>query len=256
MVKQLRGRQLPDGKRKFGWIPDVPDHRDLIKPLTARIKLPSLIDLRLGFPGCYDQGQLGSCTANATAGLIQYNQLQESIPSVMPSRLFLYYTSRLMEGTVEEDSGATIRDSIKAAAKGYCSEEIWPYLISKFDLKPTTEAYKAAKAKKIKYQRVSRTLYSLKACLAKSECFSFGFSVYESFMSDMVAKSGLPPMPTKKESLLGGHAVVCCGYDPRGWICRNSWGVKWGASGYFIMPYVYLMDENLSDDFWSITLVN
>ena len=107
------------------------------------------------------------------------------------------------------------------------------------------------------YQRISRDLEQIRGCLASGFPFVFGFSVFDSFESTAVATSGAVPMPKPTERLLGGHAVLAVGYDDaaRRFWARNSWGPAWGTAGYFTMPYDYLLDANLSDDFWSITLV-
>jgi C1A family cysteine protease len=98
----------------------------------------------------------------------------------------------------------------------------------------------------------------MKGCLASGYPFVFGFTVYESFESQEVAKTGKAPMPKPGEQVLGGHAVVAVGYDDgqQCFIVRNSWGLKWGMKGYFTLPYGYLTDLNLSNDFWSIRLVS
>lgn len=254
-----RGRALPDGKRKYGWVPDVPDRRDLYLA-TPRIKLPTKVDLRQLFPEPpYDQGELGSCTANAAAGVVQFDLNKQGLPVIMPSRLFVYFVERTLEGSVGEDAGATIRDSVKAINKGYPEESLWPYDIGRFADKPPKSVYAAAKSHRcVKYQRVQRTAFSMKACLARGFPFLLGFSVYESFESAAVARTGKVPMPKSSETMLGGHAVVCCGYDDKAgmWTCRNSWGGDWGDGGYFTLPYAYLLDENLADDFWAVSLVN
>ena len=139
------------------------------------------------------------------------------------------------------------------------NEKSWPYVISKFTNKPTDSCYKEATGNKaVKYQRLMRTLYDFKSCLASGFPFVGGFSVYESFESNEVAQTGKMPMPTANEQLLGGHAVMFVGYDDsiNCWIVRNSWGNKWGDKGYFYMPYEYLLNRNLSDDFWVIQKVS
>jgi C1A family cysteine protease len=243
----------------YGWVPDLPDHRDRIYQVTARRleALPPSVDLRAGCPDVYDQGPLGSCTANAIGGALQFEQMKQQMADVfVPSRLFIYYNERVIEGTVDEDSGAMIRDGIKSVAKqGAPPEPIWPYDISKFRTKPSKRAYQvAAKYVAILYQRLNQTPQDLKGCLAEGYPFIFGFSVYESFESDGVAKTGKMPMPKPKEKLIGGHAVLAVGYDDamERFIVRNSWGPKWGMSGYFTMPYAYATDSNLADDFWVI----
>jgi C1A family cysteine protease len=178
------------------------------------------------------------------------------------SRLFIYYNERVIEHTVNEDSGAMIRDGIKTLAKqGVCPESMWPYNISKFKNKPAPKCYaEGLKHQILAYYRIN-TLQELKTSIAAGFPVTFGFSVYESFMTDRVAKTGIVYMPKWYEQLMGGHAVLAVGYDDNmkiqknkgAVIVRNSWGTSWGDKGYFYMPYPYINDRNLSDDFWQIT---
>ena len=248
--------------QRYGWIPDLPDQRDHLyaAPVVHLAKLPPKVDLRSKCPAPYDQGQLGSCTANAIAGAIQFDRMKQKLKNnFVPSRLFIYYNERVIEGTVQSDSGAQIRDGIKSVAHdGDCPEKEWPYDIAKFTVKPGTGCYKdALKYKALSYQRVVQTLSQLKGCLASGYPFVFGFTVYESFESDAVAKSGAVPMPAPNEKVLGGHAVLAVGYDDSAqrFIVRNSWGKTWGLQGYFTMPYAYLTDNNLADDIWTIRVI-
>lgn len=248
--------------RAYGWIPDLPDQRDHLysAPLAFLASLPPQIDLRKQCPPVYDQGQIGSCTANAIGGAIQFDQLQEKLPSVfVPSRLFIYYNERVIEGTTRSDSGAMLRDGIKTVAKqGACPETLWPYVISKFTTKPPQTCYtEAAKHTAVSYQRLIQSLTQMKGCLASGYPFVFGFTVYESFETSTVARTGHAPMPAPREKVLGGHAVLAVGYDDKQqtFICRNSWGASWGMRGYFTIPYTYLTDDNLASDFWTIRLV-
>jgi C1A family cysteine protease len=246
---------------RFGWVPDLPDQRDHMyaAPPPVLQKLPTKMDLRRGCPPVYDQGQLGSCTANAIAGAIQFDQKKERLTTSMPSRLFIYYNERSMEGTVGSDSGAMIRDGIKSVHhEGACAETLWPYDPTKFADKPGTACYKAAaKHTAIQYQRLMPTLTQLKGCLADGYPFVFGFTVYASFESGSVAKSGHANMPLPNEEVIGGHAVLAVGYDDHNqrFIIRNSWGPKWGMKGYFTLPYAYVSDPGLAADFWTIRTV-
>jgi C1A family cysteine protease len=164
-----------------------------------------------------------------------------------------------MEGTIGTDSGAQIRDGIKSVGNiGACPETDWAYDITKFTVKPPAPAYQDAPlAKAVQYQRVPQVLRQLKGCLASGYPFVFGFTVYESFESDEVAKTGEVPMPAANEKSLGGHAVLGVGYDDKTqrFTVRNSWGAGWGLGGYFTMPYAYLTDSNLADDLWTVRLV-
>ncbi len=250
-------------KRVYGWVPDVPDHRDLAyaAPVAPTVPMPAKVDLSATLPEAYDQKDLGSCTANAIAGAHQFDQIkQKLVPVFMPSRLFIYYNERVMEGTTESDSGAQIRDGIKSIARqGVCPEPMWPYVIAQFTVKPSEACYaEACKHRAVRYYRVPRSLGQLKGCLAEGYPYVFGFSVYESFESQEVKDTGVVPMPGANEALLGGHAVLAVGYDDaqQRFLVRNSWGPDWGLKGHFTMPYAYLLDGNLSDDFWTVRQVN
>ena len=244
----------------YGWMPDVPDHRDLVYAAARITTLPPSVDLRPGCPPVYDQGQLGSCTANAIAAAIQFEQIRQKEPKPFaPSRLFIYYNERVMEHTVGQDAGAQIRDGMKSVNHiGACPETDWPYVITTFARKPPTRAFKDARlGKALSYQRVVQTLDQIKGCLASGLPIVLGISVYESFESQQVATSGMVPMPPISEKLLGGHAIRAVGYNDaeQRFVMRNSWGTSWGMQGYFTIRYAYLTDSNLCDDLWMIQMV-
>jgi C1A family cysteine protease len=247
---------------RYGWLPDLPDHRDFAyaAPRPLLEKLPASADLRKLCPDVYDQGQLGSCTANAIGAAFEFELMKQKAVSIfVPSRLFIYYNERAIEHTVSIDSGGMIRDGVKSInQQGVCPEKMWPYNIDMFTKKPSAECYTDAKKHQaLSYQRISRKLEQMQSCLAEGYPFIFGFTVYDSFESEAVAKSGKLDMPKPSEKECGGHAVLAVGYDNSSnrFIVRNSWGDKWGIKGYFTMPYEYLLNENLSDDFWSVRLV-
>lgn len=246
----------------YGWVPDLPDHRDFLfaAPVETIAALPTSVDLRPNCPPVYDQGQLGSCTANAIGGALQFEQVKQGLRNFIPSRLFIYYNERVIEGTVGTDSGAQIRDGVKSVGSiGACPETDWPYDIAQFAQKPPqVPAYRDAPlGKALLYHRVPQVLSQMKGCLASGYPFVFGFTVYESFESNDVAQTGVAPMPAPGERVLGGHAVVAVGYEDKTqrFTARNSWGGNWGMQGYFTIPYAYLTDSNLADDFWTIRLV-
>jgi C1A family cysteine protease len=254
---------MPRKIKRYGWVRDLPDHRDFLyaAPIAILQKLPAKVDLRPQCPPVYDQGELGSCTGNGIAGAFHFDEMKQKQAHVfMPSRLFIYYNERAIEGTTGTDSGAQIRDGIKSvAAQGVCDEKLWPYDIAKFADKPPESCYKDAKKHKVSsYQRLAQNLMQMKGCLASGYPFVFGFTVYESFESQAVAKSGQVPMPAPAESVLGGHCVMAVGYDDAQsrFIIRNSWGETWGMEGYCTMPYAYLSQSDLSSDFWTIRLVH
>jgi C1A family cysteine protease len=243
--------------KSYGWKPDLPDLRDVKFSLVYRIpaKLPAKADLRAMCPPVEDQGQLGSCTAHALTGALETLENKDKLPLVQMSRLFVYYNERSLEHTVSSDSGAMIRDGIKTLAKqGCCVESKWPYAAARFAAKPTPACYRDGLEHQItSYQRID-TVDQMRACLAAGFPFVFGFTVYESFESQAVAKSGIVNMPKKTERSLGGHAVLAVGYDDKAkrFTVRNSWGPGWGIKGYFTIPYSYLASRDLSDDFWTI----
>lgn len=250
----------------YGWIPDLPDARDYyvekhMPELMVSTDLPAVVDLRDKMPNTvYDQGALGSCTANAIAAAVEYDQIKQVAEDFAPSRLFIYYCERIIERTVSYDSGASLRDGIKSITKqGAPHEKLWPYKISKFKTKPNAAAFTDGLAHQaLKYARVTHSLTGMKNVLASGFPFVFGFSVYDSFESPTVAASGNVPLPDlNHEQLLGGHAVICTGYDENKQVffCRNSWGNKWGDHGYFTMPYEYMNNPDLVDDLWCVKLM-
>jgi C1A family cysteine protease len=240
-------------------------------PVQVLKALPDSVDLKPEF-SIYDQGRIGSCTANALAGAIQFDRLKnKQTPNFVPSRLFIYFNERQIEGHVANDAGAQLRDGIKTLSKlGVCPEKDWPYddtpalyeggpfpPNSKPSEKPDQASYQDARKYVItNYQRLTPTLSQLQGCLAAGFPFVFGFTVFASWYSKNPRPSTIS-LPTSDDQAIGGHAVMCIGYDneTRFFKIRNSWGASAGKSGYFFMPYVYLTSGNLAADFWVINAV-
>ena len=252
---------------RYGWKPQRFDSRDEVYrwQVPADLVLPPSVDLQPGCPEVYNQGQLGSCTAHAITGALEFEMGKDpSLPAFKPSRLFIYYNERVMEGDPEQDGGAEIRDGIKSVSTlGVPAEDDWPYVEDQFAVKPPVQVYTEAEMfdaftrKKILYQPINQDLIHLKSCLASGWPFPFGFKVYPAFESDEVAASGIVPMPGPGEAEIGGHAVLCVGYDDskQAFKVRNSWGSGWGLKGYFWIPYAYLTSKILASDFWAIKLI-
>lgn len=250
-------------KRKYLWKRDFHDDRDLyfFPAIVFKGSRPEKVDMRKECPPIYDQGSLGSCTTNALCGAYHFDELKQGISEAfLPSRLFLYYNERDMEGTVSSDSGASLRDGCKSLARqGVCSESEWPYDVDQFAVEPPLSCYRDASSHRCKkYHRLSQDINNLEGCLAAGYPFVFGIMVYESFESPMVMKTGIVPLPNpEREELLGGHAIMAVGYDRKeqNFICRNSWGASWGMDGYCTIPYQYVLDRSLASDFWCISAV-
>lgn len=272
--------------RRFGWRPDTPDARDKIfSHLTAlrRLKgrLPSKVDLReYIIPGdgpggvvrvldpVLDQGDLGSCTGNAIAKCYAFQHAVQGYEPYTPSRLFIYYGEREMEGTIGIDAGAEIRDGLKVLEKlGAPHESLWPYRVGAFTSRPDQRAYDdALKHNALSYQSVNVSSYAVRLALASKHPVVIGFTVYESFYN--IGPDGIMPVPKPGERVEGGHAVLLVGYkylslpDPRTGrkvprlygIYLNSWGESWGDGGYFYAPLSWMCNLENADDFWTILI--
>jgi C1A family cysteine protease len=243
-------------KREYIRVKDAVDSRDRVYKAVAHVEQPSHVDLSSKCSPIENQGQLGSCTGNAITGLLEYLENIKREKLVRLSRLFVYFNERMIEGTINSDAGANIRDGIKSILTwGVCSEDIWPYDVQQFKTKPNADAYiDAATRKDYEYASVPQTEHAICSCLASGSPLVFGITVYESLESAEVAKSGIAPMPAEGEKVLGGHALLIVGYDKKDqtFLIRNSWGPHWGIKGYFKLPFAYVLDPNLADSFWTI----
>lgn len=230
------------------------DKRDHLFSTVVGKSIPKSIDMRRLMPPIYNQLELGSCTANSS---VAYTVFLNS-NKVELSRLFEYFKAREIEGTVDEDSGATNRDSVKAIKKnGVCEEKFMPYNVDKFTVAPTDAAIANAKSYTISSYSLLNSLTGIKQTLAVSKPIIIGMDVFESFEGSSIANTGIMPIPKKTEEYLGGHSVLVVGYiDGKNptksltgcLIIRNSWGIEWGDKGYFYMPYEYLKEHTF--DYW------
>lgn len=245
-----------DIKKRLGWHPGLPHHSKVrFLPKIQGFQLPTVVNLEDQCPPVYDQGNLGSCTANAAAGLSQFLQKKLYRSNFTPSRLALYYWTRLREGTQGSDSGASLSDAVTVLETYGSPHESWDkYDISRFTQEPSARVVSdAAKHVITNAQSVTQDLYTTKNVLAGGHPFIFGFTVYESFESQALVADGIMPLPLEGEKVLGGHAVMAVGYDDslQRFRVRNSWGTGWGQKGYFTMPYAFLTDPQYASDMWT-----
>lgn len=253
---------------RSGWKPSLPDPRDdFAIPADALLDdFPDEFSLRAELPAVLDQGGLGSCTANALAGIMQYHNMQMDTDFGVPSRLFIYYMERLREGTVQEDSGAFGRDGFAALRKvGAPPESLFPYEISRFREKPSNSAYEAALEHRISHYTHARSkIKEVQHLIMLRKPVAFGFTVFQSFESEQCMRTGLMPMPQHGESILGGHEVYAMGWKTVDAVteirdgqdfapgevlleCRNSWGPNVMDEGNFWMPARFAFGGYASD---------
>ncbi len=216
--------------------------------------LPGFVDLREWLTPVEDQGELGSCTANAIAGAYEYLEKRTTGREGEVSRLFVYFQERKLEGNENKDSGATLRNGMKVLQKlGACSERTWPYDIHSFANEPHQDAYSEAEQHLIdEYRRVPVDAHAMKTCLAEGYPFVFGMRIYKAFEDD--GQHGRISLPRAGEKDMGSHAMLACGYSDKDevFVVRNSWGTDWGDKGYCYVPYDYLADSEQTDDCWTV----
>jgi hypothetical protein len=233
--------------------PSAKDYRTVFHDAS----IPDKVDLRNYCTTVEDQGQLGSCTANATVGALEYLYNRRDGQSPELSRLFVYYNSRRIRGTTNQDSGAYICDAMSSVLSfGACGEDIWPYNINSFSMEPSQQAYEEAqKHEAIQYSRVEAVEGSV-AALAAGFPVVFGTRIPERCYQE-AATTGVMPIPTDAEvtgNQEGGHCMLLIGYDrPRKmFIVRHSWGLNWGDRGYVQIPFETISKCSPPEGFWII----
>lgn len=263
---------------RYGWKPSLPDHTRATANTGGLKALPE-VDPRSELPPIYDQGQLGSCTANAAAAAFSYDGILDGNDPGMLARLWIYWQERSLEGALSHgDCGAEGHDAFKiAAATGIPPETDWPYeWAGGIGAGPPPADYfnppsppAAATADDGHYKLTKQvvtpptTESAFAQVLSNKQTIAFGFTVYESFESSEVAQTGIVPMPTAGEKQVGGHEVLLVGYlksEPHYGLVRNSWGSKqttgsaWGldGDGYFLMPWTYILSASLAGDWTTI----
>jgi C1A family cysteine protease len=245
--------------RRYGTRRDRHDRRDQVYAIPKSLRMPRTVDLRPQCPPVYNQKHLNSCSANAIAAAVWFNERRRDRRVTSPSRLFLYYNERAIEGCISANDAVELRDGYRSVARvGICSERMWPYLVERYRRRPGDHCYEEAKDRRaIWYGRLEQTLNHFKACLAEGFPFTAAFAVYRSFESRDVKRSGVIPLPAPREAHLGGHAMLVVGYSDayERFIVRNSWGADWGKRGYCFFPYQYVLNSDYAWDFWTVRRV-
>lgn len=236
-------------KKRYGCRPDTKDVRDLKFRDSQHfklMKLPNSVDLTSKLPPCWDQGELGSCTGHGSVGAMVFIH-----PDKMFSRLDAYFNARVIEGDIDQDNGAQIRDVVMGLVKtGVCDESVWPYDISTFATPPALDT--AVMTKVSQYLRCDN-LDEVRNSLAQGFPVIIGFTVFSNFESAEMVKHGILHTPGWFDKNLGGHCVLVTGYDDTAQqvTIRNSWGTEWGPfQGNFRMGYDYF--HHLVSDMWTI----
>jgi hypothetical protein len=278
---------LPSG-RKMGWKPrPIAAHAPRFAAVRGlmSVPLPVRASLRSHFPFVFDQKTLGSCTANSGSLVLAFlHGVKE--PLNAPSRLDYYYKERAFEKTITEDAGAAISTGVQqAATHPICTEMFWPYVESKFAVKPylkslgpTIAGYEALASLpsdnvllSSSYLANPKTDY--RACIGlRKQPFLIGFTVFDSFDGEQITKTGIMPMPQPGEKENGGHAVTVIGYDwdfhnnpvalrsgldvnklpTKMYEVQNSWGSAWGDHGRFWMPAEFMENPAMANDAWDL----
>lgn len=252
--------------RKYGLIVQTPDPRDLKFQFSPRFSanFPSQFSLLPHLGEQLNQGSLGCCGPTTADELIEYDQLAQGMPMESASRLFIYYMTRYLMGTIDQDSGVSNRAMLKALNQfGFCPETMWPYADDQFTFrkKPTDDCFAAALPNRItSYTGVQVALNQMKAAIFSGFPILFGFEVFKGIESDQASDTGDVPNPSPGENAIGGHDVELFGWNDatRTFDFRNHWykgpGVPWGNNGSGRISFDYAVSRYVSD-LWIINAI-
>lgn len=263
-VKNKLTRAEKKIERKFGWLKDDLDERDLLfSAAPPQPKEYAPVDLRPLCPPVADQKDLGACSAFGATELVQYVRKKQKFKEpLIPSPLFTYYVTRELTNTTKYDCGASVRNALKSVVKyGVVPEYTWPYKVEKFAEQPPRELYsRALKYQALSYRRLKdNSIGEMLECLEQGYPFIFGLQIYDSFV--YCKKDGIIKLPDReKEFLHGGHCMMCVGWKWIGpnnkyFIVQNSWSDKWGDKGYCYIPFSYMIAQMYASDFWMIRIM-
>ena len=241
----------------LGWVRPLPG-RGALELLphvdTAELKILTEVDPRKKMPPALNQLALGSCTANATGRAFRYDTIMDGKDCGELSRLWIYYFERAIEHTLDQgDCGAEGHDAFTVAKHFIPNETLWPYDISKFEIKPPNiqpRAYKLTKP----VHAVPQNESTIKQVLSNNQTISYGFTVYKGF-EEPWSQTGVMPEPNMSEEVLGGHENLLCGYlkqYPDHFLSLNSWSAEWGLGGYFLFPKAAFLNPNMVSDLRTI----
>lgn len=243
----------------YGWRPSLPDPRD-VRADPSEIAIQDEVDPRGAYmTPVYDQLQLNSCTSNAVAAAIDAARIVDGKDPLLPARLAIYWLERFIEGQpATADQGAYGRDGFKAATKfGVFPEADWEYTDDHRSAQFSGDPRESPKWEPDhwvldrQYKVVHRSLADFKRVLSNRQTIAFGFRVPNSFESAEMARTGMMADPDPEDLTQSGHEVLAVGYlkaEPHYCLVRNSWGDGWGLGGYFLMPWSWLLDADLSSD--------
>lgn len=225
-----------------------------IAEASAIVPSASVVDYTPQMGEVRSQGEEGSVVGFAIAYAMEYQIFKTTHQRVRLSPRAIYYLSRKLTNSFPYDSGAQIKDGVKAVlTKGAVLDNIWPYKERDSSASPPRD-FATATRYKLKRAVPLKGIDQIKSALSTTGPVVAGITLYDSMVQEDVKKTGLVPMPKAKESVIGGHAICIVGYDDSKKLFKfiNSWSDEWGDKGYGYLSYQYM--KNNSDDIWSLSM--